>query len=510
MMSGPRIGKRHVRFNDNLVEFGPPEPKNHRQDVDPMQALEGEINGVCLAEDPGACAARRAAARKHDLMAGFEKHGVSRPRDGDDLEGAEEDYDEPEEMWVGFNDAGLPWEPFHLKREREEGYFDEDGNYVEYKAQEVEDAWADGLANVEVDEEWLKRVMGGRHRGGGATAVDVSGADEEPQADMTAAEVSSLKHRIVDMLLPAENVLQALRRLARVRQPVGSGATAPATPAADPLTRHPWALGAEQAMPPVVRQRFQELTSLSNALMDQGVYSVHSMSREQLESSIPSSSTTQPAAAAAGSGGVPANGASSTDAGVQLAEQLLAAAGAGSGVGAADAPKNGGGGAATSSAAAMSPVAAIDAESDIFGDEPAGAEALAAAQSQEPGSSDHKQQQQQSSEAQAAPAAPGDAPGDVSMQEQQEQGQQQGDVSQQGPAAARGGSAWGAVMGATGAGPAPTPDDLDGFELDAVTGLLYSSAMGCYFDPGRGLFGDAASGLWYRFDSASGQYQLAS
>jgi hypothetical protein len=48
------------------------------------------------------------------------------------------------------------------------------------------------------------------------------------------------------MLLPAENVLQALRRLARVRQPVGSGATAPATPAADPLTRHPQALGAEQ------------------------------------------------------------------------------------------------------------------------------------------------------------------------------------------------------------------------------------------------------------------------
>jgi hypothetical protein len=24
-----------------------------------------------------------------------------------------------------FNDAGLPFEPFHLKREREEGFFDE-------------------------------------------------------------------------------------------------------------------------------------------------------------------------------------------------------------------------------------------------------------------------------------------------------------------------------------------------------------------------------------------------
>jgi hypothetical protein len=37
-------------------------------------------------------------------------------------------------------------EPFHLKREREEGYFDESGTYVEYKTDDVEDNWADSLA----------------------------------------------------------------------------------------------------------------------------------------------------------------------------------------------------------------------------------------------------------------------------------------------------------------------------------------------------------------------------
>jgi hypothetical protein len=37
-------------------------------------------------------------------------------------------------------------EPFHLRREREEGYFDsETGDYVEYRRDEEEDAWVDAL-----------------------------------------------------------------------------------------------------------------------------------------------------------------------------------------------------------------------------------------------------------------------------------------------------------------------------------------------------------------------------
>ena len=35
----------------------------------------------------------------------------------------------------------MPLEPFSLRREREAGYFDEDGNYVAYRDAEADDAW---------------------------------------------------------------------------------------------------------------------------------------------------------------------------------------------------------------------------------------------------------------------------------------------------------------------------------------------------------------------------------
>ena len=46
-----------------------------------------------------------------------------------------------------FNEAGVAFEPFHLKKEREEGYFDADGNYIQYKLDDVKDAWLDSLAD---------------------------------------------------------------------------------------------------------------------------------------------------------------------------------------------------------------------------------------------------------------------------------------------------------------------------------------------------------------------------
>lgn len=41
-------------------------------------------------------------------------------------------------MWqdnVNFEDDGIQIEPFNLKQEREEGYFDANGNFVEYTRQ---------------------------------------------------------------------------------------------------------------------------------------------------------------------------------------------------------------------------------------------------------------------------------------------------------------------------------------------------------------------------------------
>ncbi len=51
---------------------------------------------------------------------------------------------------VGYNEAGeiIPLEPFNLMRERDEGYFDADGNYIEYRLEGLSDAWLEGLEDV--------------------------------------------------------------------------------------------------------------------------------------------------------------------------------------------------------------------------------------------------------------------------------------------------------------------------------------------------------------------------
>lgn len=36
-----------------------------------------------------------------------------------------------------FNDDGIQMEPFNLDQEREEGYFDQSGNFVEYINKEI-------------------------------------------------------------------------------------------------------------------------------------------------------------------------------------------------------------------------------------------------------------------------------------------------------------------------------------------------------------------------------------
>ena len=55
------------------------------------------------------------------------------------------------------------------------------------------DAWADSLANVEVDEDWLARVLGGRGRPEATRAAAAAG--EAP--DMSAEEIRERKRRQV-------------------------------------------------------------------------------------------------------------------------------------------------------------------------------------------------------------------------------------------------------------------------------------------------------------------------
>jgi len=88
---------------------------------------------------------------------------------GQDVEGDDDEEDderkvrrmtkqfawEEERMEEEFNEAGDKMEPFNLKNERTEGFFDETGNFVWKKEEGGEDAW---LASLENEEDLEARI----------------------------------------------------------------------------------------------------------------------------------------------------------------------------------------------------------------------------------------------------------------------------------------------------------------------------------------------------------------
>jgi len=58
--------------------------------------------------------------------------------------GYNEAGEEEQTLGADYSEGGVTFEPFNLKKEREEGYFDDAGNYIENgQEEEVEDAWLD-------------------------------------------------------------------------------------------------------------------------------------------------------------------------------------------------------------------------------------------------------------------------------------------------------------------------------------------------------------------------------
>ncbi|GIL75121.1 hypothetical protein Vretifemale_4974, partial [Volvox reticuliferus] len=153
----------------------PPEPEGPIRSLDPTLAatrrarIRAEVNRMQLLED------------------------TSMP---DDLAAAEEDYDEPEEL---YNEDGIPIEPFHLRAEREAGYFDAEGNYLEYRLDaEDTDAWLESIMDehrqVKADPELVAR----RRRVAVAAAAGlrpgavVGGAAASAAAALTAAAAGGI------------------------------------------------------------------------------------------------------------------------------------------------------------------------------------------------------------------------------------------------------------------------------------------------------------------------------
>ncbi|KAK3007383.1 hypothetical protein RJ639_017460 [Escallonia herrerae] len=111
-----------------------------------------------------------------------------------DISGGEVHYKDNET----FVDDGIQIEPFNLTKEREEGYFDAAGNYVEFvNEKEIKDAWLD---NVDVASKFAERT---------STVTN----NEDDREDISSNAIGSMKRRIADALEPGETVLQALRRL---------------------------------------------------------------------------------------------------------------------------------------------------------------------------------------------------------------------------------------------------------------------------------------------------------
>ncbi|PUZ52567.1 hypothetical protein GQ55_6G281200 [Panicum hallii var. hallii] len=182
-------------------------------------------------------AAERRARQRHGQL-----------RDGDDAKGGAADIKGFEVHYndgVNFVDDGIRIEPFNLEREREEGYFDENGNFVEYaRGNEIKDAWLD---SVEVDPTF-------------AAKVQKKGKEKvEEFEDLSSDEIGRIKRQIANVLEPGETIMQALKRLKGT------------------------STDKRGKMSEGTKRIFDELTEAAMKLMENGDYNVYSDDRETFE-----------------------------------------------------------------------------------------------------------------------------------------------------------------------------------------------------------------------------------
>ncbi|CAK7356986.1 unnamed protein product [Dovyalis caffra] len=204
-------GKK-VKSGDETVEIGkaeeegPGEGKNPRLAAKERAMLRNEITAQIFSED------------MNDAFA------------------AEVAYEENE----NFIEDGIQIDPFNLDKEREEGYFDADGNFVEYiNRNEIKDAWLD---SVQVDQRYAgKRSM-----------VRINEDDDKDDVrELSSEEIGAIKSRIANLLEPGETVLQALRRL--------KGRSTKS----------------KEKMSTETQLLFDQLTEDANKLLDNGEYNVY-------------------------------------------------------------------------------------------------------------------------------------------------------------------------------------------------------------------------------------------
>ncbi|KAB5563780.1 hypothetical protein DKX38_003834 [Salix brachista] len=168
-----------------------PKGKKVKSGDERVERGKAEDEGPSDLKDPRLAAKERAMLRILNTAEGLSG-------DPNDASAAEVVYEENE----NFVEDGIQIEPFNLEKEREEGYFDAEGNFVEYiNENEIKDAWLD---SVQVDERYV-----------GKTSVASINEDDDKDdgRDLSSEEIGMMKSRIANLLEPGETVLQALRRL---------------------------------------------------------------------------------------------------------------------------------------------------------------------------------------------------------------------------------------------------------------------------------------------------------
>lgn len=255
----------------------------------------GEEEGPIKSLDPVLAAARRSSARAAardgvgaETLAAAARIACSSGSGGgsdSDAEGAEEGggaSDDEDEFGryrgvggVG-GDGDVPLEPFNLKRERQLGTFDEDGNYTERRIdRDVEDAWLD---SVEMDATLKERMAAkaalaakteaGR---GAGTSEGGGGSDEGEGRERTEAEVIALKRALVEHMHPGESVTSALARLSGQRS--GKGARGGASKS-------------RSALEPAAAAAVAAITEAASALMDGGDFEIYQARSEELRQHV--------------------------------------------------------------------------------------------------------------------------------------------------------------------------------------------------------------------------------
>ncbi|KAL3689322.1 hypothetical protein R1sor_015631 [Riccia sorocarpa] len=210
-----------------------------------LGVIDGEEDEgpIILSADPRIAAKERALKRDSTTeQIRVEDTGVLA-----DVTKAEEVYEQDEEELV---EDGQRFEPFNLKQEREEGYFDAQGNYVEYRNEnEGKDAW---LESVEVDTRFASKAL---------AENDKIAEDEKEDNSLGKEELWAIKLRIADALQPGETVLKALRRLKGT----------------------PREGGKREKMSEANKAIFDQLTEDAVKLLDDGDYNVYEETRETFQ-----------------------------------------------------------------------------------------------------------------------------------------------------------------------------------------------------------------------------------